>query len=289
MASAVQELVLAASKPASGIWGTILSFILVLFGASGVFGELKDSLNIIWKAAPKEGNGIWMWIRGRFLSIGMVLGICFLLLVSLVLNAGLGVVGKYGMDLVPGAPIIMEIIGMCLTLFFVTTLFACMFKYLPDTRVSWKDVWIGSVVTAILFTLGKSGLEIYISRAGVASQYGAAGALALVLVWVYFSAQIFLMGAEFTQVYADEEGSRANATATGPVLGPELPPVPATLAVAAAASVAESPIETARKILGIENKKKLKPMEHAARMAGAGLVLAITRFFEKRGKKGAKS
>jgi membrane protein len=287
IAASVEELVKAASKPVSGIWGALLSFALVLFGASGVFGELKESLNGIWKASPRKGNGIWIWIRGRFLSIGMVLGVCFLLLVSLVINAGLGVVADYGLKMVPGAPLIMQAIGMIFSLLFVMVLFAMMFKYLPDTYVAWRDVWIGSAVTAILFTLGKTGLEIYISKSAVSSGYGAAGALALVLVWVYFSAQIFLLGAEFTQVYAEREGSRASVPAAkveavshSPVIAP-----PATGPVPAVASSMEPPVKTAGKILGIDKEKKLKPVEQAGRAAGAGIVLAISRAMERMGRR----
>jgi membrane protein len=281
VADAVQELVKAASRPVSGVWGAILSFALILFGASGVFGELKDSLNIIWKAVPRAGNGIWTWIRGRFLSVGMVLGVSFLLLVSLVINAGLGVAAQYGTKLVPGMPLIMQTAGMVISFCFVAALFALMFKYLPDTFVAWKDVWIGSVVTALLFSLGKSGLEIYISKAAVGSGYGAAGALALVLVWVYYSAQIFLMGAEFTQVYAAEEGSRSSV----PVAQPAIPDAPAIIPPGALAAVSKTPEKTAQQILGIKKGKGLKPVEQAGRMLGAGLVLAAARAIGKRWKR----
>jgi len=227
VAEAIHELVEAARKPATGIWATVLAFLLALFGASGVFGELKDSLNIIWKLEPPAGSGIWRWVRNRFLSIGMVLGVCFLLLVSLVVSAGLGAAEQYGTSVIPGLPMLMQVIGMVVSFAFTTVLFALLFKYLPDTKVAWHDVWIGSIVTSLLFTAGKSGLEFYIGRAGTSSGFGAAGALALVLVWVYYSAQIFLMGAEFTAVYAAKEGShsrRASPAGTSPVLRGVLSP-----------------------------------------------------------------
>jgi membrane protein len=292
IAEAIQELVKAASKPSRGIWGTILAFVLVLFGASGVFGELKDSLNIVWKAQPKAGSGVWTWIQGRFLSIGMVLGVCFLLLVSLVINAGLGAAGSYGLSILPGVPVLMQTLTTVVSFGLIAVLFAFMFKYLPDVKVAWRDVWVGSVVTALLFTLGKTGLEIYIAKAAPGSSYGAAGALALILLWVYYSAQIFLMGAEFTSVYAAEEGSRAGQTAA--LHAADLvaaPPPVSTLphpprkpgpssevpAPAALAELSES--------LGFEKGKKVKPLSFFGRLTGAGLALMGLQWIEKKEKK----
>ena len=304
IAAAIQELVQAASKPSHGIWGTILAFILVLFGASGVFGELKESLNIIWKVEPESGGGIWKWIRGRFLSIGMVLGVCFLLLVSLVINAGLGAAEKYGLSFAPGAPVIMQVITTLVSLGFVTLLFALLFKYLPETSVAWRDVWIGALVTAILFTLGKTGLEIYISKAAPASGYGAAGALALVLVWVYYSAQIFLMGAEFTNVYATEKGSLAReksevraseaAAAPSPITSvprpnkkePDPGPPPVLTPAGLPDAVLHATVEKLPALLGIEKGKKIKPLKFLGRVTGATLALAGVRLMSAFRRKG---
>jgi membrane protein len=288
VAAAIEELVKAASKPAHGFWGAVLAFALVLFGASGVFGELKDSLNIIWKVQPKAGSGMWRWVRGRFLSIGMVLGICFLLLVSLVVDAGLGVAAKHGSNLVPGSPLIMQAAGMAVSFCFVTLLFVLLFKYLPDTRVAWGDVWTGSIVTALLFTLGKSGLEIYISKAAVSSSYGAAGALALVLVWVYYSAQIFLLGAEFTAVYASHEGSRVSNPMPEPeesVL-PSLPVIPQTSPVPSVSLIPRPRTEiSAMRGLTGGGKKRLPALEAAGRLAGVGLVWAAAVALERIGRR----
>ncbi len=209
-AASVEQLVLSASKPESGYTGAILGFLLGLFGASGVFGELMGSLNQIWGVKSAEGNGIWLWIKGRFLSIGMVMGVVFLLLVSLLLGALLGAASRYGFSWLPeGAAIAGQVLGFILSFGLVTVLFAAMFRFLPATPIQWKDVWTGAVGTALLFSLGKFGLEQYLTRAQVASGFGAAGALAVLLVWVYYSAQIFFFGAEFTKVYAHRRHSVA--------------------------------------------------------------------------------
>lgn len=208
IASAVQEMVSAASKPSTGIFGTILAFALALFGASGVFGELMSSLNQIWGSEAEKGGGIMGWIKGRFLSIGMVMGVCFLLLVSMVTSSVLTTIGSFGIPGMAGGAVLLLVLNQLLSLGVTTVLFAAMFKYLPATRIEWRDVWVGGAVTAVLFNVGKLGLEQYVARAAPTSSFGAASALALLLVWVYYSAQIFLFGAEFTEVYARRLGSR---------------------------------------------------------------------------------
>ena len=209
VATAVQEMVTAASKPATGVISTILAFALALFGASGVFGELMGSLNQIWGAKAKTGGGLMTWIRGRFLSIGMVMGVCFLLMVSMITSAVLTQLGSYGLQHLPGLPLLLQSLHQLLSLAVITTLFSAMFKYLPATPIQWRDVWVGGAVTAVLFSLGKLAMEQYVARAAPTSSFGAASSLALLLVWVYYSAQIFLFGAEFTEVYARRRGSRS--------------------------------------------------------------------------------
>ncbi|MDB6135616.1 MAG: ribonuclease [Verrucomicrobiales bacterium] len=208
VASSVQEMVQAANKPESGLLGAVLGFAMGLFGASGVFGELMGSLNQIWGVTPTGEGGIMTWIKGRFLSIGMVMGVCFLLLVSLLLNTFLTTVTDYGLHWMPGVGFLSQAIAFILSFGLVTVLFAAMFKFLPKTAIQWRDVWVGGAVTALLFSIGKFGLEQYLARSNPTSGYGAAGALALILVWVYYSAQIFFFGAEFTEVYARRLGSR---------------------------------------------------------------------------------
>jgi len=206
-AAAIQDMIANANKPAEGILATTLSFIILFVGASGVFGELQQSLNTIWKVQPKPGRGIVKMIRDRFLSFTMVLGIAFLLLVSLLLDAAMSTLA--GMVHVPDAiPWIGEAIHLVISFVVITLLFAMIYKYLPDVKIHWRDVWLGAIVTAILFTIGKFAIGLYLGHSSMASSYGVAGSFVVLLVWVYYSAQVLFFGAEFTQVYANRYGSR---------------------------------------------------------------------------------
>lgn len=217
VASSVQDMIQAADKPSTGYLATIFGFAVGLFGASGVFGELMGSLNQIWGVPTEAGGGVRAWIKGRFLSVGMVMGVCFLLLVSLVANTLLARITASGLAHIPGALVLGQSSAFLISFGFVTVLFAAMFKFLPKTPIEWRDVWTGALATAFLFTLGKFGLEQYLARSNAASGFGAAGALAVLLVWVYYSAQIFFFGAEFTEVYARRMGSRSKHPAPADV------------------------------------------------------------------------
>lgn len=205
---AIESMIEAAQKPVQSTVATVLAFGTLLFGAAGVFVQLKDALNTIWNVPEPKAGGIWAFIRKYFLSFTMVFGIGFLLLVSLVLEAGLAILGEFLTNRMPGMDVVMQTIGFAVSFGVVTVLFAVLFKYLPDTKVAWHDVWVGAFLTAGLFVVGKLGLGIYLGKAGTASAYGAAGSLVLILLWVYYSAQILFFGAEFTQVYANYCGSR---------------------------------------------------------------------------------
>jgi membrane protein len=187
---------------------TVLGAIVLLVGASGVFGELQDSLNTIWEVTPKPGRGIWGFLRDRFFSFTMVLGVGFLLLVSLVVSAGLAAAGKVLSGALPGGEALWSGINFVVSFGIITTLFAFIYKVVPDVTVRWSDVWVGAAVTALLFTLGKIGIGLYLGKSTVASAYGAAASVVVITVWVYYSAQILFLGAEFTQVYARTFGSR---------------------------------------------------------------------------------
>jgi membrane protein len=188
----------------SGGIATIFGVALLLFGASGVFGELQDALNTMWGVQPKQNRGIMGLIKDRFLSFTMVLGIAFLLLISLVVSAGVAAVGGW----LPGGEAAGHIIELALSFGVTTLLFAMIFKMLPDVKIAWNDVWIGAVATAILFTIGKFAIGLYLGKGSVASAYGAAGSVIIMIVWIYYSAQILYFGAEFTRVYANRYGSR---------------------------------------------------------------------------------
>jgi membrane protein len=207
-AEMIQTMLEAANKPREGMIATVVGIATLLFGATGVFIQLQDALNTIWEVKPKPGRGIWGFIRYRLLSLAMVFGIGFLLLVSLVVSAGLAATGKWFEGAMPGGEEVWHAINFFVSFAVIAAVFTLMFKYLPDVKVAWKDVWLGGVLTALLFTVGKYALGFYLGRSSVSSAYGAAGSLLVVLLWVYYSAQILFLGAEFTQVWANRFGKK---------------------------------------------------------------------------------
>lgn len=202
----VQNIAQKASQPGKSTIATIIGVALALFGASGVFGQLQDALNTIWGVKAKPGRGIWGFLRNRFLSFTMVAGVCFLLLVSLILESLLKVFSQYIQSALPGGINIAVTIYLIFDFAVVVLLFAMIFKFLPDVKIQWRDVWIGAVMTAILFGIGKWLLGFYLGSGAAGSAYGAASSLITLLLWVYYSSQILLFGAEFTQVYAARAG-----------------------------------------------------------------------------------
>jgi membrane protein len=202
----VQNIAQKASQPGKSTIATIIGVALALFGASGVFGQLQDALNTIWGVKAKPGTGIWGFLRSRFLSFAMVAGICFLLLVSLAIEALLKGFSHYVQSVLPGGVVIALTVYLVFDFAVIVLLFAMIFKFLPDVNIQWRDVWIGAVMTAILFGLGKWLLGFYLGSGAASSAYGAASSLITLLLWVYYSSQILLFGAEFTQVYAARAG-----------------------------------------------------------------------------------
>ncbi|MGA8028518.1 MAG: YihY/virulence factor BrkB family protein [Bryobacteraceae bacterium] len=207
-ADAVQSLLKSAQKPSSGIFATLVAFITLLFGASGVFTELRDALNLMWDARPPDAAGFMGMIKQRLFCFGMVLSVGFLLLISLFVSAALTYLGHSFGQLVPMPPAILQAINFAVSFAVVTALFALMFKYVPAAEISWRNVAVGALGTALLFTLGKFLLGLYLGKASVGSTYGAAGSLVAVIVWIYYSAQIFFFGAEFTHVYAEAHAGK---------------------------------------------------------------------------------
>ena len=206
-AEVIQSLLASASRPASGILATVIGTLMLLFGASGVFGELRDSLNAVWRVKPASGSGLRGMIRYRFFSFAMVLGIGFLLMVSLLLSALLAAAGKFFGGFLPFSEALLHLANLLVSFVAFSAVFALLYKTVPDVKIQWEDVWIGAAVTALLFSIGKFLIGFYIGRASVGSAYGAAGSLVVFLVWVYYSAQIFLLGAEYTHVFAEHHGS----------------------------------------------------------------------------------
>ena len=187
---------------------SLISIAVLLLGASGIFAQLQDALNTVWKVKPQPGQGVLPFIRKRVSSFLMVLAIGFLLILSLVLSAVVAALSKYRTDFLPGSQILWENLDFIVSLGLMTFLFCLMFKYVPDVKIAWKDVFVGAVITAVLFLFGKFLLGVYLSKGSLGSAYGAAGSLIVLLAWIYYSAQIILLGAEFTQVYAQMYGSK---------------------------------------------------------------------------------
>lgn len=208
----VQGMIESASKPSTGLLAALVGAVTLLFGALGVFGELQNSLNTIWEVKPKPAkgflDGIKRFVVDRLLSFTMVLGIGFLLLSSLVISAALSALGEYIGARWPLADIWLELINFVISFVVITLLFGMIFKFLPEVNIAWKDVWLGAAFTSVLFTLGKFLIGLYLGRSEVGNTFGAAGSLAILLIWIYYSAQILFLGAEFTQVYSNRYGSK---------------------------------------------------------------------------------
>jgi membrane protein len=215
-AIAVQGLLKSANEPARGIFLTVVSIVTLVIGATTVFAELQSDLDRIWRVpAPAKENGIWILLRTRLLSFGLVLGLGFLLLVSLVISAAIAAFGKWWDGVFQGWEALLQALNFGISFAITTLLFALIYKLMPRARIAWRDVWVGAGVTAFLFEIGKFLIGLYLGKTSVASGFGAAGSLVVLLVWVYFAAQIFLLGAEFTWVYSHAYGSKVAQTGSG--------------------------------------------------------------------------
>ena len=220
-AGAIDGMIASAGNLGDGIGSKIAGLAALLFGATGAFGQLQKAMNRAWEVDDTESGGLLATVFKRFVSFGMILTIAFLLLVSLAVSAAVAAFGSAASAMAPGAiaEVGMQALNVGVSLGVITVLFAAMFKWLPDAEVSWKDVWVGAFVTSILFTVGKTAIGIYLGRADPGSAFGAAGSLALILVWIYYSALILLVGVEFTQQWAAFKGRRIVAD---PDPGPDL-------------------------------------------------------------------
>jgi membrane protein len=208
-AAAIQAMIQSASRPGAGLIATAIGLVTLCIGATTALAELKDGLDQIWDAPPERTSGFWYFIRKRLLSVGLILSLGFLLLVSLVFSALVSALARtWGPADATG--LMLQSLNFLFSFALVTLLFAMIYKILPSVHIAWKDVAIGSIITAALFSVGKALIGLYLGNSAVASSYGAAGSVILVLIWVYYSAQIFLLGAEFTKVYAHRYGSRRN-------------------------------------------------------------------------------
>ncbi len=217
-AGAIQEMLVNFHRADSGIIASIIGIITLFLGAAGLFGQLQDALNTIWEVAPKPGAGILSMLRQRFISFTMVLGIGFLLLVSLVLSAAVTLIGNAIFRFIPQSEFLLQLVNFLLSFGIITVLFALIYKILPDAKIAWRDVWLGAAVTSLLFAIGKLVIGLYLGNSAMGTAYGAAGSFVVLLVWIYYSAQILLFGAEFTQVYARMYGSKIEPSANAVLL-----------------------------------------------------------------------
>jgi membrane protein len=206
-AKAIQTMIESAHKPTHSAIAAVIGALLLLLGASGVFTEMHDALNNIWHVDQTKQSGAWNFVKSHFLSVGMVLGVGFLLLVSLLISAVLAAAAKYFQGVLPLSAILLHAVDLLLSLLLITVLFAMIFKWLPDAKIAWNDVWVGAGITSLLFTVGKFLIGFYIGKSVSASAYGAAGSLVIVVAWLYYSALLLYFGAEFTQAYGTKLGS----------------------------------------------------------------------------------
>lgn len=207
-AGMIQTMLENASKPADSFVASLIGIVLLVLGASGVFGELQGALNTIWEVAPKPERGLLETVKTRFLSFTMVMGVGFLLLVSLIISTILSALDTFLANSAQPVLFMLQSINTVVSLGVITLIFALIFKFVPDVKMAWRDVWLGAFVTALLFVVGKFLIGLYLGSSSVTSTYGAAGSLVILLLWVYYSTQILFFGAEFTQVYTSRYGSR---------------------------------------------------------------------------------
>ncbi len=213
-ARTIQDLLASVRKPSEGVLATVIGVGLLVLGATTVFAELQDALDRIWRVpARKRASGWLSLVRARILSFGMIMAIGFLLMVSLVVSAALAVMGRWIEPIFGGWYWLASSVSGVGAFALISVMFALIYKVMPSVRVQWSDVWVGALFTALLFNFGKLLIGLYIGRSGVVSGFGAAGSLVVILLWLYYSAQIFLLGAEFTWVYANTFGSRRNEPA----------------------------------------------------------------------------
>lgn len=213
-AIAIQGMIRSASEPSKGLLAGAISIGVLIVGATTVFAELQSALDRIWHVPEKaKPTGVWALLRARVLSFGLILGLAFLLMVSLLVSTGVAAFGQWAGGMLPGWELLLQGINIVFSLATTTVLFGMIFKFMPTVRIEWGDVWVGAGVTAVLFEVGKAGIGFYLGKSGVSSSFAAAGSLVVLLAWVYYAAQIFLLGAEFTKVYSDSHGSGAGTRA----------------------------------------------------------------------------
>ena len=243
-AEAIQEMLAHVSEPKTGAWATVIGIVVLVFGATTVFAQLQAALDAIWEVPPEvakaqKRNAIWTFVQGRLLSFGLVLALAFLIVVSLLLSAAMSALGKWWGPAFGEWETVAHVFNLAVSFGMLTLVFAAIYKFMPRAPIEWRDVWVGAAVTAGLFTVGKFLIGLYLGKSDVGSSFGAFGSIIIVMVWVYYSAQIFLLGAEFTWEYAHASGSRRGKSASKDNLGEATVPSPSALAPAAAVPILE--------------------------------------------------
>lgn len=209
-ASLIQNVVASADQSGGGLVASLISVVVLILGATSVFTELQSALDRIWHIPPSEKpQGVWSIVQARILSFGLILGLGFLLMVSLAVSAAIAAVSKFTVGFLPGYEVLLQLLNTLVSLGIFTLLFAMIYKLMPSTHIDWHDVWVGAFTTAVLFEVGKVLIGLYLGKTSTAHAFAAAGSVVALLAWVYYAAQIFLLGAEFTKVYADDHGSRS--------------------------------------------------------------------------------
>jgi membrane protein len=242
-AEAIREMLAHVSEPKTGTMTTVVSIAVLLFSASSVFGQLQTALDTIWRVPEAEkrkeqSNGVWSFVRSRLLTFGMVLGLAFLVTISLLLSAALSALGKWWGPFFGQWEAVAHLLDVVVNFAVLTVVFGAIYKLMPRAHIQWRDVWVGAFVTALLFVIGKFLIGLYLGKGDVGSSFGAFGSIVIVMVWVYYSAQIFLLGAEFTWVYAHARGSRRGEQVQKTNLGEAATPEPRQVQVAAPARAA---------------------------------------------------
>src|SRR5687768_5077735 len=239
-AEAIQEMLANVSGPQSGGWAAALSIGILVFGATSVFGQLQTALDTIWQVPPQakaeKYNALWSFLKGRLLSFGLVLALAFLVVISLLMSAAMSALGKWWGPAFGEWEKLAHAVNVLVSFGLLVVVFAAIYKFMPRARIEWRDVWVGAAVTVALFIVGKFLIGLYLGKSDVGSSFGAFGSIVIVMVWVYYSAQIFLLGAEFTWVYAHHSGSRRSRPAAA--AQSSSPPVKTPLAVAPVAAPA---------------------------------------------------